>query len=91
MLTVCDATASAKAMGMDPDSGRTGLLDSGASHPYRPGTEEELRASSNVRVQLANGEEVTLAQNQAGTLLARKASADDVVSPIVPLGSLCRT
>ena len=88
MLTVGDVTASAKSIGMDPETGRTGLLDSGASHLYRPGTDEELRSSNSVRVQLANGEEVTLAQNRAGTLLAKKASPDDLVSPIVPLGSL---
>ncbi|CAE7758600.1 RE1 [Symbiodinium sp. CCMP2456] len=88
MLTVHDVTASAKALGMDPECGRTGLLDSGASHPYRPGTEEEISAATTVRVQLANGEEVALAQSPTGTLLARKASPDDLVSPIVPLGSL---
>ncbi|CAE7383237.1 unnamed protein product, partial [Symbiodinium necroappetens] len=88
MLTVGDVLASATEMGMSSEGERTGLLDSGASHPYRSGTDEEFSAATTVRVQLATGEEVALAQSPTGTLLAKKASPEDMVSPIVPLGSL---
>ena len=37
-ITVLDVEAKAKALGMDPGDGRTGLLDSGASHAFRQGT-----------------------------------------------------
>ena len=88
MLTVSDVLASATAMGMSSEGERTGLLDSGASHPYGSGTDEEFSTATTVRVQLATGEEVALAQSPTGTLLAKKASPEDMVSPIVPLGSL---
>ena len=63
---------------------RTGLLDSGASHPYRLGTEEELESAVEVQVQLADGKEVVLRQASSGTLLTK----DENASPIVPLGDL---
>ena len=88
MLTVRDVEVKAKSLGMEPTTGRSGLLDSGASHAYRLGTPEELQAADKVRVQLATGEHVTLAQNRAGTLLATKSTDQDLASPIVPLGSL---
>ena len=72
----------------DPKTGRTGLLDSGASHPFRSAASDELRDAVSVKVQLANGSEVTLAQNKAGTLLAATPQDGDDVSPIVPLGAL---
>ncbi|OLQ10538.1 hypothetical protein AK812_SmicGene5742 [Symbiodinium microadriaticum] len=71
-----------------PMSGRTGLLDSGASHPFRSASTDELQEATRVKVQLANGSEVTLAQNRAGTLLASTPNDGDELSPIVPLGSL---
>ena len=86
MLTLGDVMAKARASGSD-EEGRTGLLDSGASHPSRQATFEEVDKAEKVKVQLANGEEVTLAQNQAGTLLATRSTPDDASTPIVPLGS----
>ena len=74
--------------GCHPGNGRTGLLDSGASHPFRSATEEEIERSTRVKVQLADGAEVVLAQNKAGTLLARPPKEGDAATPIVPLGSL---
>ena len=88
MLTVRDVDVKAKSLGMEPSTGRSGLLDSGASHAFRLGTHEELQAADKVRVQLATGDSVTLAQNRAGTLLATKSTEQDMASPIVPLGSL---
>ena len=73
--------------GCDPRSGRTGLLDSGASHPFREATDTELEEAARVRVQLADGKEVVLAQNSSGTLLTRR-SGGDASGPIVPLGAL---
>ncbi|CAE7200213.1 RE1 [Symbiodinium microadriaticum] len=40
-----------------PMSGRTGLLDSGASHPFRSASTDELQEATRVKVQLANGSE----------------------------------
>ena len=77
-----------KSVGGDPVTGRSGLLDSGASHPFRLATEEELKDATRVKVQLAYGSEVTLAQNQAGTLLAVSPGGEDATTPIVPMGSL---
>ena len=74
--------------GCNPHNGKTGLLDSGASHAFRAGTEEELSQAQRVTVQLATGSEVTLAQNRGGTLLSVPARGDEDISPIVPLGSL---
>ncbi|CAE7488319.1 RE1, partial [Symbiodinium necroappetens] len=88
VLTVEDVNIQARSLGVDPETGKTGLLDSGASHAYRAGTQEEIRAADRVRVQLANGDYVTLAQNKAGTLLATTSTTEDSAAPIVPLGSL---
>ena len=71
----------------NPHDGRSGLLDSGASHAFRVAEPEEVDAAPKVKVQLANGAEVTLAQNLGGTLLATSATSGEAV-PIVPLGSL---
>ena len=76
------------AHGCDPRTGRTGMLDSGASHPLRPATTEEVATAGRVRVQLANGSEITLSQNRAGTLLKAADNNEAPVAPIVPLGSL---
>ena len=73
--------------GCDPRSGRTGLLDSGASHPYREATDHELEEADRVTVQLADGKEIVLGQNSSGTLLTRK-SGGGTGGPIVPLGAL---
>ena len=53
--------------GCDPRTGRTGLLDSGASHPYREATDHELEEADRVTVQLADGKEIVLGQNSSGT------------------------
>ena len=78
----------AVAHGCNPTTGRSGLLDSGASHPFRMASEEEVSKADRVNVQLANGSEITLAQNAAGTLLKTTSTSDAYVAPIVPLGSL---
>ncbi|CAE7296882.1 RE1 [Symbiodinium sp. KB8] len=88
MLTVNDVLAQARTSGCNNDGGRTGLLDSGASHPFRQGTDVELGSADKVKVQLANGQEIVLAQNKAGTLLASSSTSDDASTPIVPLGAL---
>ncbi|OLP75490.1 Copia protein [Symbiodinium microadriaticum] len=88
MLTVKEITAVATESGCNPDDGRTGLLDSGASHAFRMAEESEIDGASAVQVQLANGQQITLAQNEAGTLLARKSAKVDDTTPIVPLGAL---
>ena len=49
----------------------------------------ELEDADRVRVQLADGKEVVLAQNASGTLLTRR-SGSDVSGPIVPLGALAQ-
>ena len=74
--------------GCNPQDGRTGLLDSGASHPFRVAPQEEIEVSKRVRVQLADGGEVVLAQNRGGTLLAAAPKEGDAATPIVPLGAL---
>ena len=66
----------------------TGLLGSGASHPCRVALQEELETAKRVRVQLADGGEVVLAQNRGGTLLAAAPKEGDSATPIVPLGAL---
>ena len=53
----------------NPRDGRTGLLDSGASHPFREATEDELCEADLVRAQLPDGKEVVLCQGPSGTLL----------------------
>ena len=73
------------------DLSGTALLDSGASHPYRKGDEVETQASRTVKVQLADGKEVLLRQNKAGTLMPVACSEDSHVAPIVPLGDLVQT
>ena len=87
-LSVKDVNKMVKAVGCDPITGRSGLLDSGASHPFRTASEGEVSKANRVRVQLANGSEVVLAQNQAGTLLAVSPGEGDETAPIVPMGSL---
>ena len=74
--------------GANPQDGRTGLLDSGASHPFRVASQEEIDMAKRVRVQLADGGEVVLAQNRGGTLLAAAPKEGDSATPIVPLGAL---
>ena len=88
MLTMEDINAQARANGMEPETGKSGLLDSGASHAFRAGSKEEVDSANRVRVQLATGDYVTLAQNRGGTLLATKSTDQDMACPIVPLGSL---
>ena len=48
-----------------------------------------MEDADRVRVQLADGKEVVLAQNASGTLLTRR-SGSDVSGPIVPLGALAQ-
>ena len=68
--------------------GTTGHLDSGASHPFRSATEEELRRAEDVEVQLADGGSVVLKQGESGTLFPPASGASSKASPIVPLGAL---
>ncbi|CAE7278448.1 GIP, partial [Symbiodinium microadriaticum] len=61
------------------------LLDSGASHAFRPPvSQEELLESRRVGVSLATGEERRLPQNPGGTLL----SEDGRDATILPMGQL---
>ncbi|CAE7665157.1 HCF244, partial [Symbiodinium sp. CCMP2456] len=64
------------------------LLDSGATHPFKPFTEQDF--TEMVQVQLADGQTVDLQQNRAGTLMPVKSagSKDNPVTTIVPLGTL---
>ncbi|CAE7409265.1 GIP [Symbiodinium necroappetens] len=65
------------------------LLDSGATHPFKPLVERDL--ADIVQVQLADGQKVDLQQNRAGTLMPVKDSHLDranSVTTIVPLGTL---
>ena len=68
--------------GCNPQNGRTGLLGSGASHVSRAGTDDEVNNAERLTVQLANGSEVTLAQNKGGTLLSAPPREGDDVSPV---------
>ena len=81
-------TVAMKAAGLDPAKG-SALLDSGASHAFRQARDSESKAAVPVRVEMAEGQCVTLKQNKAGTLLA---AADDPTAqsatPILPLGAL---
>ena len=61
------------------------LLDSGASHAFRPPvSEEELAEARRVGVALATGEERTIPQNRGGTLLAEGSEE----GTILPMGQL---
>ena len=51
------------------------LLDSGATHPFKPLVEKDL--ADIVQVQLADGQKVDLQQNRAGTLMPVKNSSLD--------------
>ncbi|CAE7279098.1 GIP [Symbiodinium microadriaticum] len=71
----------------DGDRGDEGeaLLDSGASHAFRPPiSKDELLSSRKVGVSLATGEERSIPQNSGGTLLGE--SERD--STILPMGQL---
>ena len=66
-----------------PTSGKTALMDSGATHPLRqPRDEKERREAMDVRVALAGDAKTTMKQTVAGTLL----SGDVLSQVIVPLG-----
>ncbi|CAE7297817.1 unnamed protein product, partial [Symbiodinium sp. KB8] len=61
------------------------LLDSGASHAFRPpASQEELTMARRVGVSLATGEERSIPQNSGGTLLGE----DGGDSTILPMGQL---
>ena len=61
------------------------LLDSGASHAFRPPeSQEELAMARRVGVSLATGEERSIPQNPGGTLLGE----DGGDSTILPMGQL---
>ena len=66
---------------------REPLLDSGASHVFKPRGEERVEDCIPVRVELADGQYVTLYQNQGGSLVAGD-SGNGGSSTIVPLGRL---
>ncbi|CAE7227836.1 GIP [Symbiodinium sp. CCMP2456] len=86
-LTVTNVQNQAVGVGCNPEDGRTGLLDSGASHPFREADDDEMMDADQVRVQLAGGREAVLSQGRHGTLLAKKTGAMSS-APIVPLGAL---
>ena len=86
-LTATQVENRATSSRCNPMTGRTGLLDSGASHPFREATEEEIETANQVRVQLADGKEIVLAQGPSGTLLTKR-SEEGASGPIVPLGAL---
>ena len=69
--------------GNDPIEGETGLVDSGATHALREGTQEEMRAAKHVPVTLAGDEKSTLCQSQLGTILMPHPT-----QPLVPMGAL---
>ena len=80
--TRLQATAVAPTGGEEEDEA---LLDSGASHAFRPPvSQEELLESRRVGVSLATGEERRLPQNPGGTLL----SEDGRDATILPMGQL---
>ena len=52
-----------------PEHDQAGLLDSGASHPMRPASEQEYKNGEPVRVTLAGEDIRVLKQNAQGTIL----------------------
>ena len=69
--------------GNDPIEGETGLVDSGATHALREGTQEEMRVAKHVPVTLAGDEKSRLCQSQLGTILMPHPT-----QPLVPMGAL---
>ena len=69
--------------GNDPIEGETGLVDSGATHALREGTQEEMRAVKYVPVTLAGDEKSTLCQSPLGIILMPHPT-----QPLVPMGAL---
>ena len=62
------------------------LLDSGASHPFRPpNSEEELRRARRVNVSLATGEGALLPQTTEGTLLSEGVEGAPIMGQLVQL------
>ena len=69
--------------------GEMALLDSGASHVFRLGSEFELKDAVDVCVQLADGKVIVLKQNKAGTLMPRSLDAGEKIpTTILPIGEL---
>ena len=54
----------------------TGLLDSGASHPMRPASEQEYKNGEPVRVTLAGEDTRVLKQNAQGTILVSEGGGE---------------
>ncbi|OLQ10709.1 Retrovirus-related Pol polyprotein from transposon TNT 1-94 [Symbiodinium microadriaticum] len=67
---------------------RTALLDSGASHAFRPLREGEMETTTPIKVELAGGQETWLRQTKAGTLVPSSQDDGGQVGSIVPLGAL---
>ena len=67
----------------EPVEGETGLVDSGASHPLRTASEQELSTATQVPVTLAGDEKSMLYQSQLGTVLV-----PDPAQSLVPMGAL---
>ncbi|CAE7454971.1 unnamed protein product, partial [Symbiodinium necroappetens] len=67
---------------------RTALLDSGASHAFRPLREGELDNTTPIKVELAGGQETWLRQTKAGTLVPSSHDDGATAGSIVPLGAL---
>ena len=70
----------------ESDLERTGLLDSGASHPMRPAEQREYQEGQPVRVTLAGEDVRVLRQNSQGTILVQEEGTS--IQPIVPLGAV---
>ncbi|CAE7314814.1 GIP, partial [Symbiodinium sp. CCMP2592] len=80
-----NATSLSSDSAAPPEEEAEALLDSGASHPFRPPrSQEELDRARRVNVSLATGDGALLPQTAEGTLLA--AGGDD--TPIIPMGQL---
>ena len=60
-----------------PVEGHTSLVDSGATHALRSGTEAEMQKARNVPVALAGDEKATLQQSQLRTILVPKSFSAD--------------
>ena len=66
---------------MVPWMSRKGLLDSGATHPLRPASPQELATAGKVKVTLAGDAQQEMSQSDQGTILV-----GDTSQVIVPMG-----
>ena len=68
-------------MSIAPWVSRKGLLDSGATHPLRPASPQELAMADKVKVRLAGDGQQEMSQSDQGTILVGETS-----QVIVPMG-----